>query len=101
MTPGYGRAIVWVQAKGGVMAVLSHPKRAPEMLPLRPALRVESRRAAKLYLLTCLVGNASCWMLWAAVAVSADDWYWWLVVPLAGWTIVLALHLWRAYVQTT
>ena len=78
------------------MAVLSHPKPAPDLLPRRPELRViESRRAARLHLLTYLVGNALFWTLWAAVSVSADTWYWWLAVPLPGWTIVLVLHLWH------
>jgi hypothetical protein len=81
------------------MSVLSHPKPAPNVLPRQPELRViEGRqRAAKLHLFSYLVGNALFWTLWAAVAVSADAWYWWLVVPFAGWTIVLALHLWHAY----
>jgi hypothetical protein len=81
------------------MAVLSHPKPAPEVLPWPSDLRViESRqRVAKLHLLTYLVGSAIFWALWAGVAVSADVWYWWLVVPFAGWTIVVALHLWHAY----
>ena len=26
-----------------------------------------------------------------------DHWYWWPIVPLAGWTVVLALHLWIAH----
>lgn len=81
------------------MAVLSHPKPAPDVLPRRPEFRViESRqRGAKLHVLTYLVGNAIFWTLWAAISVAADAWYWWLVVPFAGWTIVLALHLWHAY----
>ena len=81
------------------MAVLSHPKPAPEVLARQAELRViEGRqRAAKLHLLTYLVGNAIFWTLWAAVSVSGDAWYWWLVVPFAGWTIVLALHLRHAY----
>lgn len=55
------------------------------------------RRAAKLHLFTYVVGNALFWTLWAAAFVTADPWYWWPVVPLAGWTIVLAIHLRRAY----
>ena len=79
--------------------MLSHPKPAPDVLLRRPDLRViESRqRVAKLHLLTYVVGNAIFWTLWAAVCVSADAWYWWLVVPFAGWTIVLALHLRHAH----
>ena len=81
------------------MVALSHPKPAPEVLARQPELRViEGRqRAAKLHLLTYLVGNVIFWTLWVAVSVSADAWYWWLVVPFAGWTIVLALHLRHAY----
>ena len=81
------------------MAVRSHPQPAPGLRPRQPDLRViQSRqRGAKLHLLTYLVGSAIFWTLWAAVSVSADAWYWWLVVPFAGWTIVLALHLWHAY----
>lgn len=81
------------------MAVLSHPKPAPDALPRQPDLRVieSSQRIAKLHLLTYLVANAIFWTLWAAVSVSAGAWYWWLVVPFAGWTIVVALHLWHAY----
>lgn len=65
----------------------------------RPELRlVASRpRAAKLHLLTYILGSAIFWMLWAALSVSADDWYSWLVVPFAAWTTVLALHVWHAY----
>ena len=79
--------------------MLSHPKPAPDALLRQPDLRVlESRqRVAKLHLLTYLIGNAIVWTLWAAVFVSADAWYWWLFVPFAGWTIVLALHLLHAY----
>ena len=81
------------------MVALPHPKLAPEVLARQPELRViEGRQpAAKLHLLTYLVGNAIFWTLWAALSVSADAWYWWLIVPFAGWTIVLALHLWHAY----
>jgi hypothetical protein len=79
------------------MAVLSHRNPVPEVLPRRPDLRVieSRRRAANLHLFTYLVGNAIFWTLWAAAFVSADVWYWWLVVPLVGWTIVLVTHLWH------
>ena len=68
------------------MAVLSHPKPASEVLPRQPEFRViESRqRAAKLHLLTYLVGNAIFWTLWAAVSVAADAWYWWPSCRLRG-----------------
>jgi hypothetical protein len=79
------------------MAVLSHRNPVREVLPRRPDLRVIERsgQAGELHLLTYLVGNAVFWSLWAAAFVSADAWYWWLVVPVVGWTIVLALHLWH------
>jgi hypothetical protein len=81
------------------MALLARPKPAPDVLPRRPELHViESRPPApQLHWLTYLLGNAMFWALWAAVSVSADPWYWWLVVPFAGWAVVLALHLWHAY----
>ena len=68
------------------MAVLSHPKPTPDVLPRQPELRViESRqRAAKLHLLTYIVGNAIFWTLWAAVSISADAWYWWLNRAVCG-----------------
>ena len=59
---------------------------------------MEARRsAAKLHLFTYVVGNALFWILWAAISVTADPWYWWPVVPFVGWTIVLSIHLRRAY----
>jgi hypothetical protein len=71
--------------------------------PARPGLRLVAsrRRTANLHLLTYVLGSAIFWVLWAAVSVSADEWYWWLVVPFAAWTIVLALHLWHAYRVST
>jgi len=62
----------------------------------RPEAR-RARRRATLHLFTYSVGNAFFWSLWGALSVSADHWYWWPIVPLAGWTLVLALHLWHAY----
>lgn len=81
------------------MSVVMHPKPTPTTLAEPPQLRVieERRQRAKLHLLTYVVGSAIFWTLWAALSVSADHWYWWLVVPLAAWTIVLALQLWHAY----
>jgi hypothetical protein len=55
------------------------------------------RHRARLHLFTYVAGNAFFWALWGAISVSADHWYWWPVVPLAGWTLVLALHLRHAY----
>lgn len=80
------------------MVVQTHPKQVSVVSPPRVELRViESRRTAKLDLLTYVVASALFWTLWAALSVSAERWYWWLVVPLAAWTLVLALHLWHAY----
>jgi hypothetical protein len=53
-----------------------------------------------LHLVTYVVGNALFWALWAAISVSADHWYWWAAVPLAGWTVVLAIHLAHPYVSS-
>ncbi|HEX4929325.1 MAG TPA: 2TM domain-containing protein [Gaiellaceae bacterium] len=80
------------------MVVQHHPHISRGPTQSRPELRlVEARRRrAKLHLLTYLVGNALFWVLWGAISVSADDWYWWPIVPFAGWTLVLALHLWHA-----
>ena len=79
------------------MAVRSHAKPAPDLLPRRPRLRViESRRQAKLHLLTYLVGNALFWTLWTAISVTADRWYWWPILPF-GWAVVLSVHLWQVY----
>lgn len=71
----------------------------PALRPPRPSLRVveERRRAAQLHLFTYIVGNALFWLLWAAISVSADTWYWWATAPVVGWTLVLALHLRHAY----
>jgi hypothetical protein len=82
----------------GVMAVLAQPrpKVAVASLP-DPRLLETRRRAAKLHLLTYVVGSALFWILWAAISVTADRWYWWLVVPFVAWTIVLVIHLWRVY----
>jgi len=81
------------------MVIHAPPKasRGPA-LPRPPLPVIEARRRrAKLHLFTYLVGNALFWILWSAVSVSADHWYWWPIVPLAGWTLVLALHLWHVF----
>ena len=74
-------------------------KTAPALPARKPELRVvEARRhTARPHLWTYVVGNALVWTLWAAISVSTDHWYWWIVVPLVGWTAVLALHLRHAY----
>jgi hypothetical protein len=81
------------------MVVQAHPKQAPGPTLERPVLRpVEAkRRPTTLHLLTYIVGNALAWILWGAITIATDTWYWWPVVPLAGWTLVLALHLWHVY----
>jgi hypothetical protein len=81
------------------MAVPALEKSVRAPWPPGPELRLieARRRGARLHLLTYVVGNAFFWVLWSAVSVSADHWYWWATVPLAGWTLVLGLHLWNAY----
>lgn len=81
------------------MVVQAHPKQAPRPTFERSVLRpVESKRpAAKLHLFTYTVGSALAWILWGAITLSTDHWYWWPVVLLAGWTLVLALHLWHVH----
>lgn len=85
------------------MAVQAQPRPARRSTPPRPELRcVEAtRRRARLHLFTYIVGNALFWSLWGALSVSTDHWYWWSTVPLAGWTLVLALHLWHVYGKVT
>jgi 2TM domain len=74
------------------------PSSVPARRRTTPDLRlIESKRAAKLHLFTYVLGNAIFWTLWAALSVSADDWYWWLAVPFVGWTIVLVLHIWHVW----
>jgi deazaflavin-dependent oxidoreductase (nitroreductase family) len=67
--------------------------------PRPPQLRVreERRRRARIHLFTYLVGNALFWILWGAISVSTDNWYWWPIIPLGGWAAVLTLHLWHVY----
>jgi hypothetical protein len=81
------------------MGAIVQPKLKPGAPTARPVLTVIEvrRRKAKLHLLTYTVGSALFWVLWAAISVIADSWYWWAVVPVAGWTLALALHLWHAY----
>ncbi len=76
----------------------SVPLRAPPPLQLIAAQR--RRRAFRLHLFTYVVGNAFFWALWGAIAVSADRWYWWPVVPVAGWAGVLLIHVCLAYRRT-
>ena len=59
----------------------------------QPEARAPLQRLAQRDLTTYVVGNAVFWLLWAAISISADHWYWWAAVPLAAWTAVLALHL--------
>ena len=83
------------------MTAQAHRSLVPTPAPRRPALRVieTRRRTARLHLLTFVVGNALFWTLWGAMSVTAGEWYWWPVVPIAGWAIVLAFHLRRVYRQ--
>jgi 2TM domain-containing protein len=85
------------------MAVQTQPKPTRAALPRRPELRLVEgrRRAAQLHLLTFVVGNALFWTLWGAISVTADRWYWWPVVPVVGWAVVLAGHLWHAFRPAT
>jgi hypothetical protein len=83
-----------LETKGGIMGALVQPKLAPAPTETRPQLRaVPARPRTDLHLYTYLVSNALAWALWAAISVSAEAWYWWVIVPLTGWTLVLALHL--------
>jgi 2TM domain-containing protein len=80
------------------MVMQAHPKPSRGPTLPQPELRlIESRRGAQLHLLTFVVGNALFWTFWGALSISTDRWYWWPVAPLAGWTLVLALHLWHVY----
>ena len=63
----------------------------------RPASsRIAWRHLARLDIWTYVLGNALFWVLWGAISVSADHWYWWAAVPLAGWTALLAFHVARS-----
>jgi hypothetical protein len=62
-------------------------RRARVIQDLRPAVR--------LHLLTYGLANMVFWILWAAISVETDHWYWWPVVPIAGWTALLVVHLWH------
>lgn len=81
------------------MVLQAHPQQAPRPTVERPVLRPAEakRRPATLHFFTYVVGNALAWILWCAISISTDNWYWWPVVPLAGWTLVLALRLRHVY----
>jgi 2TM domain-containing protein len=74
---------------------LHTPRHRAETPLASPVVADERRRPgrASLHLFSYVVGNALAWALWGAVSISADHWYWWAVIPLAGWTLVLAIHL--------
>ena len=78
---------------------LHTPRRRAELPLASPVVADERRRPSRadLHLFSYLVGNALAWALWCAISISADDWYWWAVIPLAGWTLVLAIHLAQAF----
>lgn len=69
---------------------------SPPPPPRLHAMRARRRRA-RLHLLTYVVGNALFWTVWGAISVSADRWYWWPIIPSAGWAAVLGLHLWHVH----
>ena len=77
------------------MNVHAHPtvQRGPVLPGAGLRLVPPIARRRELHLVTYVVGNALAWLLWASIAVSAEAWYWWLLVPLAGWTLVLGLDL--------
>ena len=81
------------------MVVQAHPKQAPAPTLERSVLRaVEAkRRPTTLRVLTYIVGSSLGWILWGAITIATDTWYWWPVVLLAAWTLVLALRLWHVY----
>ena len=81
------------------MGVVTQPRPARTHHGAKPRLYLVAARRSPtgLHLLTYTVGTALFWVLWAAISISADTWYWWAIVPVAGWTLVLALHLTRAY----
>jgi hypothetical protein len=62
-----------------------HPDDRTGWVPTTPTRR---------HLRSYAVGNAGAWLLWGAIAISADRWYWWPLIPLAGWTATLVLYLW-------
>ena len=64
------------------------PKKGPEL-----RLIAAGGKTARLHLFTFTIGSAVFWTLWAAISVTADPWYWWPLVPLAGWALLLAGHL--------
>ena len=72
---------------------------SPAPAPLPSLAETKQRRHAELHLFTYIVGNALFWISWAAIAISTDHWYWWPIVPIAGWALVLAVHL--AYATRT
>ena len=65
-------------------------KKGPEL-----RLIAAGGKTPRLHLFTYTIGNALFWTLWAAISVTADPWYWWPIVPLVGWALVLAAHLWH------
>jgi hypothetical protein len=69
----------------------------PAQMPVELRLVGRRRRAAKLHLLTYVVGNASFWLAWAAISATSDPWYWWPAVPFAAWTLMLGAHLWHVF----
>lgn len=82
------------------MVVETHLRPTRRSIAQRPDLRlVEAKRRhrAQLHLLTYIIGNALFWTLWGALTTSTDYWYWWPIIPIAGWTAVLGIHLWHVF----
>lgn len=61
------------------------------MIPTRQGAAAAPQRRP----LTYVAGNALLWVLLGAISISADQWYWWPVIPFVCWSVVLALHLWQ------
>jgi hypothetical protein len=71
-----------------------HALGTPARPPLRLVVAERRRRTLRLHLFTFVVGNALFWTLWSALFVTADEWFWWPLVPFIGWAAVLLLHVW-------
>jgi hypothetical protein len=89
--PGPGATLVVPSRKGGGMTVSTRPRPAPPSAPGRSPTAVPA--ATEGGLVTDVLGHALFWAAWAAVTVSAEAWYWWAAVPLAGWAATLAQAL--------
>lgn len=77
------------------MSAVAHARPASPPVQSRPRA-VAPRRQASPHLVDFAAGSAVFWVLWSALAVSADTWYWWFLVPVACWTLAFALRLLQA-----